>query len=854
MAITCKIACGGQPKCKLGVLTNHVQIYGEELSCVPTEVVSAPSKHKIMVILKSPDMKDTMSMGRGRNVDKLKDLLALATIDVRDVYVTGLVKCCPPRRDPSVQEIRSCMVHLADELRAVDPDVVILMGAATLRAFNLMGGGGVNALHGQIIKKRFPHDTTLEKEFNVVVSSDPNALFMNPDPRLQGTLVKDLIKAKAAVTGKLLQNNKAPTKYKLIKSMADLSWMVSNIQERGMFAFDSESRSLPWNKEPLICLQFCWGYEDGKTNVAVLPLYNHDPEGTDWKLKNTWSKTDREKVTQFLKVIFEDPNIPKIAHNIKYDMCVLRKHMGLKVNGFLFDTLLMHHLLWEHPPHDLEYLADIELDTGDYSKEVHKITGHGKELKNPYDHVPDEILHPYGAKDVECTYRLMCKYYSRMRDNPSLWSLYEDEVHPFIRTMMKAEWYGTKLDHNVIDALTEEFSKEREELLVKLKNFTWPEFNPDAHEDVMLCIKEAGFWKDIETPKTAKGYSTNREKLLKLVPKLPIVEDIMRFRTLTKLTGTYMKNAKKLANGDGRARISVLIHGTVNGRPSCSFLHQIPRLDHERIRKGLGNLRDMFIPNPGYSLVYGDYSQIELVIMAILSQDKEMMEIFRSGKDIHRATAAQFVGMRDEQVNEHNRSLAKPVNFSRVYGADSGHALLKLTWMDLDGKEHPVTEQMIKDGYAALDARFPGVATYFRNTVDTISANAGVHVTPFGRIKHMGTTLNSGNKGARENAERQAVNGTIQSPASAVTIRTLNAVNAALEDKIKKGEITEEDAFLVITVHDSGLWEVKNEHLEWFVPMVREIAMCPIPQLQNWQFKMKIGVGNSWTEAELNAN
>jgi DNA polymerase-1 len=338
-----------------------------------------------------------------------------------------------------------------------------------------------------------------------------------------------------------------------------------------------------------------------------------------------------------------------------------------------------------------------------------------------------------------------------------------------------------------------------------------------------------------------------------LMKKLPIVEEFMRYRSLTKLVSTYMKNAKELSEGDGRARISMMLHGTVNGRPSCAFLHQIPKLDRKRIAKGLGNLRDMFIAREGYSMVYGDFSQIELVVLAIKSGDENMMEVFRSGQDIHKATAAQFVGLRDDQVCPHNRDLAKPVNFSRVYGAVEGHSLLKLTWMDLEGVEWPVTSKMVQDGYAALDARFPAAGTYFINAVAEISANAGVHVTPFGRVKHMGSTLNGGNKWARENAERQAVNGTIQSPAASVTIRTLNAMNTYLEEQIKAGVMTEEEAALIITVHDSGLFEVKNEHLGWFEAKLREISNLPVPQLADWRFTMKVGVGQSWSEAELNA-
>jgi DNA polymerase I-like protein with 3'-5' exonuclease and polymerase domains len=160
---------------------------------------------------------------------------------------------------------------------------------------------------------------------------------------------------------------------------------------------------------------------------------------------------------------------------------------------------------------------------------------------------------------------------------------------------------------------------------------------------------------------------------------------------------------------------------------------------------------------------------------------------------------------------------------------------------------------MVQKGFAYLDAKFPGASRYFQDTVYNISARDGVLITPFGREKHLGSTLVQGDQWKRRNAERQAVNGSIQSPANSVTVRCLNAVNAALEEKIQNGEITEEEALLIITVHDSGLFEVKEEYVEWFEPMLREIANRPVPQLNNYQFTMKVGVGSSWSEAELNA-
>jgi DNA polymerase-1 len=273
----------------------------------------------------------------------------------------------------------------------------------------------------------------------------------------------------------------------------------------------------------------------------------------------------------------------------------------------------------------------------------------------------------------------------------------------------------------------------------------------------------------------------------------------------------------------------------------------------KRIEDGKGNLRDMFIVAPGYKLVYGDYSQIELVTLAIQSGDNEMLEVFKSGVDIHKATAAAFLECELDEVVEFNRSIGKNVNFGRVYGSTDGWSLMKLTYMDMNGKERPITEAMVKRGFASLDDRFPSAARYFTDTVNEISSNNGLYTTRFGRMKRMTGTMNSPNEWARKEAERQAVNGSIQSPANSVTVRCLTGVDAHLIDLIEKGEMTEEEIFLILTVHDSGAWEVKDHHVEWFVPKVKEIASRKVPELDDFQFTMKVGVGDSWSEAELNA-
>ena len=833
-------------------MCKSIEISGYTLS---SGVSDTTQKHKYMVIMKAPVKDDDIlgSGGHSRGVEKLRDLINAASIDPKDVYVTTLVKCLPPKRNPTLQEIKACSAHIAYELQEIDPEIVITCGTEALRAFNLQTGG-VTSKRGQIFTRPFPHAKGL-REYKVMPTNDPNALFMNPDPKLEPTVIGDFARARRVVEGQNVDLKHRKTPYTLISTLPQLRKMITEIKDKKFFAFDTESRSLPWSVEPMICFSFCWGYDPNNTKpmAAVVPVYQHDPDGIDWKLKLFWNDKDKNRMFNMLKEIFESPNISQGAHNIKYDINVVRKHSGIQIKGFLFDSMLMHHLWWEHRPHGLEYLADIEFGTGDYSKELHDIVGRGKKLKKTYDYITDEIMWPYAAADAENHFRLTKLYYSCLNHKPHLWKLYCEETEPFLRTLARAEWYGCKLDRDVISELHTEFTNESEKLLKDIRKDTNPEFKPSSVDQVAKELVKLGYGREVRDRRKASGFTTDKTVLQNLEDSVPLAGQVLRYRQLTKLISTYLNNAVNDLDENDLIRINFLIHGTVSGRPSCNFLHQIPRLDHARIKKGLRNLRDMIVAPPGYKFVYGDMSQIELIIFAIQANDIEMLRAFKEdGADIHTATAGAFLGIPDTEVVDYNRSTGKTINFGKVNGS-KGKSLLALKYEDKSGNLKPITSGMIAKGFAQLDERFKGAATYFQDVVDEVTSHNGLYISRFGRERHMGSTLNAPNQYMRENAERQAMNNSIQSPAAAVTIRTLNIVEEFLMDKIESGTMLDEDTYPILTVHDSGAWYVKEDLVDWFVPELRRIATRKISELDDYQFTMKIGVGDSWTEAELNA-
>lgn len=885
---SCRPSEGGKPACRLGTQCRSVEIRGLGLDSVALNrahglPVSPPlhnTSYDYFVIMESPDFIDDKvgSIGHGKSIGKLIEFVDRAGVPQDKVFLTYLVRCLPPKRKPTVQEIKACIPHIKKEIETYNPKVILTLGNTPLRLFNLHNIGGINAARGRSYRKTLSNGddkVTSTKKWTVIPTLDPGVFFHRPDKKLEVRVVEDYRAAKNLVDSGLQhwrREEYAVNNYELIGSFEALEKLIEHIKEHKFFAFDTESRSLPWYREPLICLSFCT--PDYRT--FIVPIYKHDPWGLDWKLKSFWTPSmfnkkvgfpgdepdDWEnlgnvlgmaggvKVLHKLKEVFEDPTIRKAAHNMKYDMNVLRRHGDIRVQGELFDTLLMHHILFEHKPHDLEYLADLEFEVGDYSKLIKQIVGRGKKLKQTYDNIPDDILWKYAATDAEMCMRLAARYHAQLLAKPHLWNLYKAEAEQSIHTLAEAEWRGSLLDENVIDELLKEYKKDQDRLLMEMRKVTNPEFNPLSHDQVAKEIRKAGYGDKIEDAKKAKGYDTSKDVLADLRRDLDVADKVLKYRTNDKMIKTYLVNAKNDIDDDYRIRISFLIHGTETGRLSCRFLHQIPRVDKQRIAAGLHNMRDMFIAPPGSKIVYLDYSQIELRILAYLAQDEYMLKLFAEDADIHTITAAAILGIEPEDVVEFNRqNCGKNVNFGLSYGSQGYQLVKKGEWEDDDGIRRPITWHMLRRGMARFNEQFPGVAAYPEVVVNEALMNGGTYVSSFGRERRMGARLNDQDEYVRKAAERELVNFTIQSPAGAVTTRTLNLVHSKLRDT----NVNEDDAFLVNTVHDSGAWEVKDYLVDWFTKSLKILAERPIAQLGGLSFPVDIGVGQSWSEAEANA-
>jgi DNA polymerase-1 len=861
----CDPKLGGRPLCKLPLLKDS-----RGRPFVTTAHVKGASAYEVVQKARDLDFEDReyniffIGEAPGWNEDQtgmpfvgeagdiFSYFITTAGFDLFKGYVTNVTKCRPPKnRDPSVLETNACLLHIQHELKKFRPKVIMLLGRVPLRLFNLHNEGGIGRLHGELFERTLPgwDDGPV---FKIIPTYHPAAFLHKDSPQLKRRVLDDYVFAK-----KVLDSDITPTAkyheapYTLCDTVDKVRSMVGQIKEAKIFSFDTESPNLDFMRAPMITAQF----SIGKGFSWVVPFYRHDPEGADWKLRTQWSMGERATVIGLLSEIFCDPEIAKAAHNIKYDWRVILRWLGLRMNGPLWCTQALHHLLDEYSPHDLEYLADIEFGVGHYGSPVKEIVGKGRDLIATYDNIPDPILHQYGATDAECTHRLLMKYLPQVIAKPHLLHLYQTQILPSIYTLAKAEWAGNKMNMDVVKKLGKRFDKELEELTSKCRALSKPDFNPGSPPQVTELFKSMGLGHLIEASEKATGYTTNKDTLQPLGDKYPIAKHVLDYRNRKKMRSTYIDNVFEDLGDDGRLRYSFNISGTVTGRLACRFLHQIPNINEEEMKKKVLQMRQMFSVDPGNLFFYGDFSQIEFRIWAILAGEEKLIELFKDPKtDMHTITAAAALGIDITQVSAYNRVMVgKPTNFAIVYGS-SGKEASKGDYEDPKnpGKyihlNFPTMQRFIKN----FKEEYKQIDYYLETVPERARANGCVLRSIFGRERRI-HGLNSPDRKLRAEAERQAVNFTIQNPAAEITYRTMNKMDEVI-DKHALGTLASRKAMLLNTVHDSLSYEVAEYLIEWFEKAFRQVATAPVPELGGASFPVKCGHSSqSWAHAELAA-
>ena len=570
----------------------------------------------------------------------------------------------------------------------------------------------------------------------------------------------------------------------VIVEQAEFDAWLARLKKAERFCFDLETTSLNYMDADIVGVGLA--LEAGE--AAYIPLA-HD-------YLDAPAQLDRQQVLQALKPLLEDPEKTKIGQNLKYDISVLANY-DIRVVGPLADTMLASYVLNSTATrHDMDSLALKYL--GEKTISFEEIAGKGaKQLT--FNQIALEQAVPYACEDVDITLRLQEILRPQVEREGRLADVLDHLELPLINVLSRIERNGVALDAERLHEQSQQLERRIRELESEAFELAGREFNLGSPKQLGQILFEEQKIPVIK--KTPKGAPSTAEAVLEeLALDYPLPKVIMQHRGLAKLKSTYTDKLPRLLNKTtGRVHTSYHQAVTATGRLSSSD----PNLQNIPIRTEEGRkIRQAFVARPGYRIVAADYSQIELRIMAHLSEDKGLLEAFAEGRDIHTATAAEVFGTALEKVSADQRRSAKAINFGLIYGM-SAWGLSRQLHIDRN------QAQTYIDRY--FD-RYPGVARYM-DRIRTQAAEDGFVETVLGRRLYL-PEIHSQNRNRRQGAERTAINAPMQGTAADIIKQAMIDVDAWLAE----GDF---DALMVMQVHDELVFEVAEGQVEAFIEQVQ---------------------------------
>lgn len=598
--------------------------------------------------------------------------------------------------------------------------------------------------------------------------------------------------------------------YETILDEEALNRWAQILREAGEFAFDTETDSLDNLSARLVGMSFA-----AKAGHAAYVPIGHDYLDAPDQLLT-------EQVLRVMKPILEDEKIRKIGQNLKFDRGIMENY-GVELRGIAFDTMLESYVLNSVAGrHDMDSLADRHLNYKTTTFE--DIAGKGKKQLT-FNQIPVEEAANYAAEDADITLLLHQALYPQLEAEKSLLHVYQDIEMPLVPVLSRMERTGVLIDANVLAAQSAELTARLDELEKQAFAIAGEEFNLSSPKQLQTILFEKLNLPVVK--KTPGGApSTNEEVLEELADNHELPRVILEHRSLSKLKTTYTDKLPLMVDPKTR-RVHTSYHQAVTATGRLSS--RDPNLQNIPVRTDEGRrIRQAFIARDGYCIMAADYSQIELRIMAHLSQDKGLLKAFAEGKDIHRATAAEVFGVPLDEVTADQRRSAKAINFGLIYGM-SAFGLARQLGI-------PRGEaQRYMDLYFE---RYPGVLEYMARTREH-AAEKGYVETLEGRRLWL-PEINSRNGMRRKAAEREAINAPMQGTAADIIKKAMIAV----DDWLQKENI---DALMIMQVHDELVFEVRKEQQAEMAEKIRglmEAAMkLDVP------LKVDAGVGANWDEA-----
>lgn len=594
--------------------------------------------------------------------------------------------------------------------------------------------------------------------------------------------------------------------YQLVDTSEKRGALIAALEKSTSFCFDTETTGIDPNEAELVGIAFAM--EAGKAFYVPVPA----------------DQTAAKSIAQEFKGVLENPNIEKIGQNIKYDI-IMMKWYGVEVTGQLFDTMIAHYLCEPDLRHNLNYLAETYLGYKAVSIET-LIGKNGKNQLSMRD-IDVEKVKEYAGEDADLTLQLKPKMMEMMQELGLVELFYEIEI-PLVTVLADIEYNGMRVDGDFLN----DYSKELGKLIVLKEKEIYEKagshFNiaspKQVGEIIFDRLKVPYRWK-----KTSSGqYSTNEEKLTELAGEHTIIQDILDYRKLAKLKSTYVDALPRMINPrTGRIHTSFNQARAATGRLSS----ENPNLQNIPIKDEAGReIRKAFIPrDENHILLAADYSQIELRLLAEISEDPTMVEAFQKAQDIHTTTAAKVYEVALDAVTPDQRRNAKTVNFSIIYGAGSTNLSKQL------GIKRAEAKKLIDQYFST----YGGLKTYMDAVVEKAREDGYVQ-TLKGRKRYL-RDIDSRNAFTRSHAERNAVNTPIQGSAADMIKLAMIDVHQAFK---AKGFASK----MILQVHDELVFDVVRSELDAVKATVEELMKNALPNL-SVPILVGMDTGENWLEA-----
>lgn len=640
------------------------------------------------------------------------------------------------------------------------------------------------------------------------VSFDPEAFSVeDPDPTVITPVLARLEFNKLAK--EFAPPSPAPqADYHLVTQAGDLAPWLAQARQAGRLALDTETTSIDPMRAQLVGLSLC--VQPG--HACYVPVGHELAPGQE--------QADRQEVLAALAPVLLDPKIAKIGQNLKYDLTVLAR-CGQEVRGVAFDSMVASYLLNPgRQSHGLEAIAAEYLGRSMITYE--QATG-GKDKSFALTDLP--MARDYAAEDADVALQAALKLGPLLAE-ASLEGLFRDLEMPLVPLLAKLERNGVLLDLEGLESLGREMREKLSEIEALCYKLAGHEFNLNSPQQLgQVLFDELGLSTGKKTKKRT-GYSTDMSVLTQLALEHPLPAEILNYRTLAKLLGTYVETLPTLVNPQtGRVHTSFNQAVTATGRLSSSD----PNLQNIPVRNELGSrIRACFVPQPGCVMVSADYSQIELRVLAHLSGDPLLIEDMTSGLDVHTQTAARLFDVHPGLVTSEMRRRAKTVNFGVLYGM-SAFRLAREQGISR-GEAQGIIEKYL--------GRYRGIATFQQQNLGQ-ARDQGYVTTLLGRRRFL-PAINSSDRLAREGAERMALNTPIQGTAADIIKLAMLKVDEMLAQRFPQ-------ALMILQVHDELVFECPWEQVEPFIQAVKQtmegVLKLKVP------LAVDVGKGQNWAQA-----